>query len=396
VRVAVVGPTHPFKGGVAAHTTELARRLAVAGHDSELVSWSRLYPALLYPGEQVVPGGVPDLPPYPRTRRPLSWARPDSWWRAGRTLAGRDVVVLVHVVPAVVPALLTLIRSVRSVRSVRSARSAAGSGRPPRVLVLAHNVLPHEPHLGATALVRALLRRADAVAVHSADQARLARELGAPEVLELELPPHLPGGPAVPRPAHDGDVRLLALGLVRAYKGTDLLVRAVQQVPGVRLTVAGELWGEAGQQVRALAADPASAGRVALQEGYVPGPALAPLLAAHDVLALPYRSATASQNALLGQAHGLPVLASRVGTFGQDVRDGVDGLLVPPDDLDALVDALRQLVRPDVLERLRSGVRPPDLQARWDPYLRALVGEGRSSAVTPPIPAPPTSPTAPA
>jgi hypothetical protein len=94
VRVAVVGPTHPFKGGVAAHTTELARRLAAAGHDSELVSWSRLYPSLLYPGRQVVPDGGPDLPPYPRTTWPLSWARPDSWWRVGRGLRDRDVVAV--------------------------------------------------------------------------------------------------------------------------------------------------------------------------------------------------------------------------------------------------------------------------------------------------------------
>ena len=55
------------------------------------------------------------------------------------------------------------------------------------------------------------------------------------------------------------------------------------------------------------------------------------------MLALTYRSATASQNALLGHAHGLPVLASDVGTFGQQVVDGVDGLVVPPDDEDALV-----------------------------------------------------------
>jgi D-inositol-3-phosphate glycosyltransferase len=78
------------------------------------------------------------------------------------------------------------------------------------------------------------------------------------------------------------------------------------------------------------------------------------------------------------------------------VRDGVDGLLVPPDDLDALVDALRRLAGADVLERLRAGVRPPDLQARWGPYLRSLVGDGRASRVASPTAAPPTSPTAPA
>ena len=379
MRVAVVGPTHPFKGGVAAPTTELARRLARAGHDSELVSWSRLYPSLLYPGRQVVPAGAPDLPPYGRTTRPLSWPRPDSWWRAGRALRDHDVVVVVHVVPVLAPALLTVLRAARAGR----ARHRADAG--PRVVVVAHNVLPHEPHPGAAGLVRALLSRADDVVVHSPEQADLARRLGAPAVSALELPPHLPGGDPSPRAAHEGPPRLLALGLVRPYKGTDLLVRAVQQVPGVRVTVAGELWGEAGARVRALAAEPASGERIDLREGYVPGPVLAPLLAQHDVLALPYRSATASQNALLGHAHGLPVLATRVGTFAQDVQDGVDGLLVEPDDPAALAGALRRLAEPGVLERLRSGVRPPDLQARWEPYLAALVGSGgRARVPTPP------------
>ena len=86
MRVAVVGPTHPFKGGVAAHTTELAHRLSSAGHDVDLVSWSSLYPRLLYPGEQQVPAGAPDVPVFPRTRRRLSWARPYSWLREGRRL----------------------------------------------------------------------------------------------------------------------------------------------------------------------------------------------------------------------------------------------------------------------------------------------------------------------
>jgi hypothetical protein len=50
MRVALVGPTHPYKGGVAAHTTQTAHELAAAGHDVTVVSWSRLYPDRLYPG----------------------------------------------------------------------------------------------------------------------------------------------------------------------------------------------------------------------------------------------------------------------------------------------------------------------------------------------------------
>src|SRR6476660_8186047 len=365
LKVAVVGPTHPYKGGVAAHTTTLAHELAEAGHDVTLVSWSHLYPARLYPGEQAVPGGAPDVPPFPRTVRALSWARPDTWVRTGRRLRGFDAVVVVHVIPAVVPAHLALLRAAGVGRT-----SSTGQG--PRSVVIAHNVMPHESHPGDSALMRSLFSRVDAVLVHSAEQARLAHDLGAHRVSVAELPPHLPGGPAEERPPYAGPTRLLALGMVREYKGVDLLLHALAQVPDVRLTVAGELWGSSGERVRALAADPRVRDRVSIRSGYVQAEELAGLFATHDVLALTYRTATASQNALLGQAHGMPVLASEVGTFGAQVRDGVDGLLVPPGDEDALVAALRRLADPAYAAQLRSAVRPPDLSGSWATYVGTL------------------------
>lgn len=367
--MAVVGPTHPYKGGVAAHTTELASHLAAAGHECDLVSWSHLYPSRLYPGEQAVPDGVPEVAPYARTTRPLSWARPDSWVQVGRRLRQYDLVVLVHVIPAVVPAHLALLAALRQ-----------RGGRGPRVVVLAHNVLPHETHPGAAALVRAMFARADGVLVHSAEQAALAREHGAREVAVAPLPPFLPGGSPLPRPPYQGPPRLLALGMVRAYKGTDLLIEALAQVPGPTLTVAGELWGNAGVRVRDLAATPALRGRVEVRSGYVPATAIPTLLAEHDVMALPYRSATGSQNALLGFAHGLPVLATRVGTFPGEVHEGIDGLLAEPGSVDSLVAALRRLSEPGAVAGLQAGVRAPDLTSPWTTYLVALVGAGAQPA----------------
>jgi glycosyltransferase involved in cell wall biosynthesis len=359
--VAVVGPTHPYKGGVAAHTTSLAHELSRAGHDVTLVSWSQLYPAALYPGEQVVPGGAPDLEPYPRTVRVLSWARPDTWVRTGRRLRDVDLVILVHVIPAVVPAHLAVVR-------------AAGAGRRggPRVVVVAHNVLPHEGHPGDRMLVRAILGHADGVVVHSGAQARVATSLGADRVRELDLPPHLPGGPPEPRPDYDGPLRLLSLGMVRDYKGVDLVLDALRDIPDVRLTIAGELWGQAGARVRELAADPRFDGRVEVQAGYVPADRIAALLARHDAVTLTYRSATASQNVLLAQRHGLPVLATAVGTFPEQVRDGIDGILVPPADREALVAALRRLAEPGAVAALAARVRPPDLSGPWARYVGGL------------------------
>lgn len=385
LRIAIVGPSHPYKGGVAAHTTTLAHELTDAGHDVTLVSWSHLYPSLLYPGEHPTPShDDPDVPPFPRTVRALSWARPDSLVRAGHRLRDVDLVIVVHVIPPVVPLHLLLLRA------AGVGRTAMG-GRGPRSVVIAHNVLPHEPHPGDAGLMRTLVRRVDAVLVHSADQSRLARELGADHVVVTDLPPHLPGGDPVPRPPRRGPARLLALGLVRGYKGIDVLLRAMLRVPDVSLTVAGEIWGDAGDEIRRLAATRELRDRVSVHSGYVPADRIAPLLADHDVLGLTYRSATASQNVLLAHQHGLAVLASDVGTFGDQVDDGVDGYLVPPEDEDAVVEVLHRLADPDEVERIRGGVTAPDLQAPWTRYVGALEALGAEAFGADPTitPAPP-------
>src|SRR3954469_6759899 len=111
LRIAIVGPTHPHQGGIAAHTTMLAHHLADAGHDVTLVSWAHLHPSRLHQADASVADGGPELPPFPRTIRALSWARPDTWVRPGRRLPGGDTILVVHLMPAVVPAHLALLRA---------------------------------------------------------------------------------------------------------------------------------------------------------------------------------------------------------------------------------------------------------------------------------------------
>ncbi len=98
MRIALIGPAHPYKGGAARHTTELANRLAAAGHDVVIESWRAMYPAALYPGVQTVEEAEGE--PYPLTRQLLSWRRPDGWLRTGRLLRGRcDLAVFAFLAP---------------------------------------------------------------------------------------------------------------------------------------------------------------------------------------------------------------------------------------------------------------------------------------------------------
>lgn len=361
--VVVVGPAHPERGGVVAHTAELVNRRRRGGRPTALLTWSRSYPRALHPAGRAATLHVPDVPLVPDARALLRWDRPWSWHRAGREAARTGaVVVLVHVMAAQAPALKAIGRGVR-----------AHDAAVPLVLV-AHNVLPHERHPGDRLLCAALFRSVDHVIVHTAQNASAATALGARRVHLVPLPPHLPGGPRATRePARPELLRVLFLGAVRGYKGVPVLLEAVAQVPGASLTVAGEHWGRGGRDLCArLAGDESLQRRVLVQDRYVPADELAGLFAAHDVVALPYLSGSGSQNADLAFAHGLPVVASRIPTFAGRVRDGVDGLLVPAGDADALAGALRHLGDPPSLDRLTRGVRAPDVEDAWRTYLAVL------------------------
>jgi glycosyltransferase involved in cell wall biosynthesis len=361
VRIALVGPAHPYKGGGARHTTELAHRLAAAGHDVIIESWRAQYPRRLYPGQQTV--DVPEGEPYPRTHRRLAWYRPDGWLAEGRRLRTADLVVFVLLTPLQVPAYLAVMSTLRHTKTA----------------VICHNVLPHERRPGDVPLVRALLNRIGRVITHSAAQAAQAKDLApGATVRTVTMPPHLPATPpqilspervASPAP----QTRLLFFGIVRPYKGLDVLLRALAQAPPhVTLTVAGEFWSDM-TEMEYLVSEFGLRDRVTLRPGYVPADQIPALFAAADALVMPYREATASQNALLAFAHGVPVITTTAGALAEAVRDGVDGLTCAPGDPGDLLRVLTEISDPAVVSRLRAGVRTVDPEPGWAAYLRALL-----------------------
>ncbi len=376
MRIALIGPAHPYKGGGARHTTELAHRLAAAGHDVIIESWKAQYPARLYPGQQTV--DTPEGWPYPRTYRRLAWYRPDGWVAAGRRLRTADLVIFALLTPLQVPPYLSVLTGLTV--GPRTAKR-------PRTMVICHNVLPHERRPGDVALTRTLLSRVDTVIVHSAEQAAQARDL-APDVpiVVARIPPHLPAAaPAVPAAPHEDheaersvppagpQCRLLFFGIVRHYKGLDILLRALARTPPqVTLTVAGEFWGGTAE-TQDLIADLGLAKRVTLRPGYLPAREIPALFAAADALVLPYREATASQNVLLAFSLGVPVISTTAGALAEAVRDGVDGLTCAPGDVADLARALNEFAEPATAQRLRAGVRAVDPEPYWAAYLRVLL-----------------------
>jgi glycosyltransferase involved in cell wall biosynthesis len=207
----------------------------------------------------------------------------------------------------------------------------------------------------ADALARRGLRRADGIRTISAYTTGLVRAAGREPDAEfpayMDLAPFL--GPPAPLPQTP---TALFVGVLERYKAVDVLAAAWQgvraRVPGAQLHVVGS------GSLRAPAG-----------EGITWSPALttdgvAAALDAATVLVLPSRSEGMGRVVVEAFCRGRAVVGSRVGGIPDLVRDGENGVLVPPGDPAALADGLvRVLGDPDLAERLGSGAH--ESAAAW-------------------------------
>jgi len=162
----------------------------------------------------------------------------------------------------------------------------------------------------------------------------------------------------LPRPERKpGQQRILFLGRLDARKGIEVLLRAMPQVahslPNARLVVAGR--GPLERDARRLAQRLGIPSRVDFL-GSVPLEDLPGLYAGSEVYCAPSHGGETLGIVLLeAMASGTPVVASRIPGYDETIREGVDGILVPPDDPAGLAAALVRLLADESLRRRLAG-----------------------------------------
>ena len=407
LRIAVLGPAFPFRGGIAHHTSLLANYLAQR-HALILLTFRRQYPSWLYPGrtdKDPSDEGI-GLP----AERVLSPFDPLSWWRAARRVKehGCELLIVPWWVSFWAP-------------SVRFLLAFLGRQRP-KVLFICHNVLPHEGRSGLHAiLTRMALRQGDQFIVHSkSDEAKLRNLLGSRTLQPIvetsqvfvehaggvdgledldhhdhhddsELKVHRARLPlheiAEQRDRREARGRLgiredakvvLFFGFVRSYKGLDVLIRALPRLrqiqPSATLVVAGEFW-EPLAEYEELADSLDVLPHVAFHDRYIANEEVGDFFAAADVLAMPYRSATQSGVITLAVQAGLPIVATRVGGLPEAVTHDRTGLIVEPEAPEELAEALGRILSDEALYlRFQAGLREARAEFGW-PKLIQLIEE---------------------
>jgi glycosyltransferase involved in cell wall biosynthesis len=210
----------------------------------------------------------------------------------------------------------------------------------PRVLTM-HNVIRRE------AVNLRLAARMDAVIVHTRYGAELLGDGERVHVIPHGAFDHLTRqrheGPLPPELAAVDRPVVLYFGVIRPYKGVDVLVEAFRQVEDAELWVVGRPLEVSMEHLRRLAPP----GRVRFVDRYVGDPELPAFFRRADLLVLPHRSVDVSGVLFAGLAFGKAMVMSGVGGFRELADEHGFGVLVPPEDPGELAAAIGRLLTDD-------------------------------------------------
>jgi glycosyltransferase involved in cell wall biosynthesis len=206
----------------------------------------------------------------------------------------------------------------------------------------AHHALPRDD--GAVSETRLRVYETVArVVVHSRRALDELAALGVPRARLVHIPHPVFRASACGRPEPPSGETLLFFGLLRAYKGLDVLVRALALLPDARLVVAGDPLDPV-EPLRRLAEEVGVAGRIEWRLGFLPEAEVDELMRAASLVVLPYRRTDASGALATAIGHGRPAVVSDVGSLGETVNDFGAGEVVPPGDHQALAAACARLL----------------------------------------------------
>jgi glycosyltransferase involved in cell wall biosynthesis len=369
LKIVSIGPAFPFRGGIARFNESLASGLQNEGHEVLMVSFTVQYPTFLFPGKSQK---VRDALPPPVTVVQLIHSfNPFSWLRTARKIKDfRPNVVIFHYwMPFFAPSFGCIARRITSGKDQ------------PEIVMIAHNLIPHERQVAARMLTRFALARADKLVCLSESVASEGKTmLPAAKVKVLFHPVYDSYGDAVPADDARQMLKLpaarnifLFFGLVRAYKGLDLLISALEKIrdEDFLLLVAGEFYGDKEKYLAQIK----SAGleeKVIVRDEYIPDAEVKYYFSAASLVVQPYRTATQSGVSQIAVHFEKPMLVTNVGGLPDMVRNGITGIVVDPDPA-AVAEGIKSFITTGEPAAMKSHLRQLRLDWSWQAFSGKLI-----------------------
>lgn len=340
MRIVLVGPAWPYRGGIAETTNALYKTFQERGHDTHIVGFKKQFPKLLFPGQTQFDTSREDNLPSERTLVPWN---PLTWPATARAIKRHnpDLVIYKWWIPFMGP-------------SFWGVSKLLGSSYRKKIAFVCHNVLPHEKRFGDLLFTKMALGSGSFIMTFSKAEAETGRTLfpdfRPEQIRSTPLPVYecydeFTSGAQAAREELGIDAKklLLFIGLIREYKGVDVLLNAMPAIirrdPEIKLVIAGEFY-DGQEKYEKLIDELGLRAHVIVRPKFVPSHEIGLYLAAADLNVLPYRHATQSGILVTAYAHGCPVLVTRVGGLAEVVDDGKSGFVVAGENPQAIADCV--------------------------------------------------------
>lgn len=323
MKIAILSPFYPYRGGIASFSNRLYKELCETENiEIEAFSFSLLYPSFLFPGKtQYVEDEEPVLTA--QSNRILNSINPLSWISTAKAINAYnpDILIVAYWMPFVAPALGMVCSLVN---------------KKTKVVALIHNAIPHEKRFFDKAFAKYFFKKCDSFIVLSEsvkdDLQKLipkAKILVTPHPIYDQYKERVDRSVACRLLNIDSRKKnLLFFGLIRDYKGLDLLIQAMSYLDeDYQLIIGGECYGDFQKYQELIDASPLK-DNIKVFEQYIPDDMVSTLFSAADVLMLPYRDATQSGVVAVAYQMEVPIIATNAGALGQTVLSSATGIVV--------------------------------------------------------------------
>lgn len=368
MKVVIIGPAHPLRGGLASYNERLARQFQNEGHEVTIYTFSLQYPGFLFPGTTQY--SSEPKPADLKIEIKINSINPFNWLAVGNELKEikPDIIVVRYWLPFMGPALGTILRRVKKNQHTK-------------IICIADNIIPHEKRIGDVPFTRYFVKAVDGFVTMS------------DKVLN-DLQQFAAGAPAqfVPHPLYDNfgekisrtearahlnlppDTFLfLFFGFIRKYKGLDLLLEAVahlkKQNQNFKVLIAGEFY-EDRKVYDELIVQLSIHEQLILKTDFIPDSEVKYYLCAADAVVQPYRNATQSGVTPLAYHFEVPMIVTNVGGLPALVPHNKVGLVCEP-NAEAIAQTMLQMQQLGTTGFL-PGLQEEKKKYAWSNITRAI------------------------
>ena len=339
MKIVVLGTAWPYRGGIALFNERLAKEFQKENDEVITYTFTLQYPSFLFPGKTQY--SEEPAPQDMNIVRKVSSVNPFNWIKVGRELKkmAPDLIVIGFWLPFMAPCLGTI------------ARIARKNGKT-KVVSVVHNIVPHEHRIGDKMFATYFCNSVDGfVAMSDSVLNDLTLFDSVKPRVFCRHPLYDNFGKQVDREEALSELGLdtnnrymLFFGLIRDYKGLDIMLKAYAdsrlRKMGVKLIVAGEFYNNA-EKYFELEKELGLEGEVIWHREFVPDSKVRYYFGAADIIVQPYKSATQSGVTQIAYHFEKPMIVTNVGGLAEIVPNGKAGYVVEPDEkeiADAIVD----------------------------------------------------------